>query len=348
MEHNPCEAIKNNVTGTRVLMEVAEETGVDRFILISTDKAVNPSSVMGATKRVAELLAQTRNGPTAFITVRFGNVLGSNGSVVPRFMEQIRTGGPVTVTDPEVQRYFMLIPEAVQLVLHAAARGQAGATYVLDMGDQIKIVDLARNLIRLSGLVPDEDVPIKFTGLRAGEKLSEELVGRDEVSMPSAVEKVLRVVPQTQPDLSTLLCYVHALEDVAQAGDSAAALQAFGRIVPGFGGAAVVASATDPPDVHAAMASASGVLCPVCQSPNVHRSHARSKIERLRKGVTGDRLFRCDACGWRGWLKVLDAATAVADLSLVAPDLASIDHAVAQTSPLKPPVVNPSAIRNFT
>jgi len=347
MEQNPCEAIKNNVAGTRVLMEIAEETGVDRFVLISTDKAVNPSSVMGATKRIAELMAQARNGPTAFITVRFGNVLGSNGSVVPRFMEQIRAGGPVTVTDREVQRYFMLIPEAVQLVLHAAAHGQAGATYVLDMGEQIKIVDLARNLIRLSGFVPDQDVAIEFTGLRPGEKLREELVGPDEVSMPSAVEKVLRVVPQTQPDLSTLLCYVHALEGVAQAGDSSAALEAFGRLVPGFGGTAV-ASVSLPNDVDVAMASAAGVSCPACQSTKVHRSRSRSRIERLRKGVTRDRLYRCGACGWRGWLEVREVAPPMADASHPAPNLESIDYAVAQTSSLKPPVVNPSTIRNFT
>jgi FlaA1/EpsC-like NDP-sugar epimerase len=183
-----------------------------------------------------------RNGPTAFITVRFGNVLASNGSVVPRFMEQIRAGGPVTVTDPEVQRYFMLIPEAVHLVLHAAAHGQPGATYVLDMGDQIKIVDLARNLIRLSGFVPDQDVAIEFTGLRPGEKLREELVGPEEVSLPSAVEKILRVVSQARHDRSTLLRDVHELEDVARSGESTAALQALRALVPGFGEMAVVVS----------------------------------------------------------------------------------------------------------
>jgi FlaA1/EpsC-like NDP-sugar epimerase len=219
MEENPCEAIKNNVGGTRLMARAAQAHGVDRFIMISTDKAVNPTSVMGASKRLAELVvqAQAEGSHTSFSIVRFGNVLGSNGSVVPRFMEQIKKGGPVTITHPDVRRYFMLIPEAVQLVLHAASRAESGAVYVLDMGKQVKLVDMARDMIRLSGLAPDVDVKIAFTGLRPGEKLFEELVGAEEKAETSSVESVFCVRRSGAPP-SNLALRIEALEKAAAQG----------------------------------------------------------------------------------------------------------------------------------
>ncbi len=182
METNPAEAVLNNVGGTRNLLAAAQEAGVERFVMVSTDKAVNPSSVMGATKRVAELLVQQaawRSG-RAYVTVRFGNVLGSRGSVVPTFQQQIAAGGPVTITHPDVKRYFMTIPEAVQLLLQASVLGRGGELFMLDMGEPIRIVDLATDLIRLSGLEIGRDIDIVYTGLRPGEKLFEEMFLAEE------------------------------------------------------------------------------------------------------------------------------------------------------------------------
>ncbi len=236
VERNPLEAVKNNCIGTRVTAEAASLYGVEQFVHISTDKAVNPSSVMGATKRVAELIIQdiARTSRTRFLLVRFGNVLGSSGSVLLRFQEQIKGGGPVTVTHPEIRRYFMLIPEAVQLVLQAATIGEQGHIYILDMGEQIKVLDIARSLIRLSGLNPGKDIPIRFVGLRPGEKLYEELVGDGEIAVRSSLEKILQIRTINQLDFEEFRERLSALEAASYRDEANVLLERLKEIVPTF------------------------------------------------------------------------------------------------------------------
>lgn len=204
MENNPAEAILTNVLGTKNMADISMEFGVEKFVMISTDKAVKPTNVMGASKRLAEIYIQSLNSPeiistgeittqasrTRFVTTRFGNVLGSNGSVIPRFKSQIEKRGPITVTDPEITRYFMTIPEAVQLVMEAGAMGKGGEIYLFDMGKPVKIVDLAVNMIKLAGLTPYVDVDVVFTGLRPGEKLYEELLLMEEEIIPTHHPKI--------------------------------------------------------------------------------------------------------------------------------------------------------------
>jgi len=234
MEENVPEAITNNVLGTRILAECAVTLDAN-FLLISTDKAVRPTNVMGATKRVAEQIVQelAELHERHFVAVRFGNVLGSRGSVVPSFLDQIRKGGPITITHPEMRRYFMTIPEASQLVLQAAALGQGGEIFVLDMGEPVRILDLAHDLVRLSGLEVGRDIELVYTGVRPGEKLYEELFFGPEVTTPTGHPKVLRA---KQPPLPTgLSAAVSEVVDAAQRGEDDALLRAMlTGLVPDF------------------------------------------------------------------------------------------------------------------
>lgn len=238
MELNPCEAMKNNIVGTRMVVEAAIRHGAGRFVLISTDKAVRPASVMGATKRAAELIVQSaaRESETRCVIVRFGNVLGSNGSVLHTFRAQVRKGGPVTVTHPHVRRFFMLVQEAVQLVLHAAAGAPRGAIAVLDLGEQIPVLELARYVIRTAGFAPDVDIPIVFTGLRPGEKLQEELVGEGEQLKASTTPGIGWVGPPERSESSSFVRDLRVLESLALAGAAVEARLALRRLLEPFGG----------------------------------------------------------------------------------------------------------------
>jgi FlaA1/EpsC-like NDP-sugar epimerase len=234
MEQNPVEAIKNNVLATRFLADAAIASGVERFIYVSTDKAVRPTSVMGATKRLGERLVKSLDADrTRFITVRFGNVLGSDGSVVPTFRRQIAAGGPVTVTHPEATRYFMTIPEAVQLVLMAGAMGEGNETFLLQMGEPVRIVDMARNMIELSGLRPDQDVRVVFTGLRPGEKLHEDLKNDSEEALPTSNDKIM-VLTGVEPLSGEEWRRIEMLQEAALEGRTDAALVALRQLVPDY------------------------------------------------------------------------------------------------------------------
>lgn len=242
MEENPCEAVHTNVYGTRNVADMAVKYDVDKFIMVSTDKAVNPTNVMGASKRLAEMYVQSlsiaiskgrQSGKTRFITTRFGNVLGSNGSVIPRFREQLAKGGPLTVTHPDIIRYFMTIPEACRLVLEAAFMGKGNEIFVFDMGTPVKIADLARRMIELVGLIPGEDIEIKYTGLRPGEKLYEELLATKENTLPTENEKIYRAQVR-EYDYEDICTLMSPLIDLAIKVDKMGTVRMMKGIVPEF------------------------------------------------------------------------------------------------------------------
>ena len=239
MEDNPCESIQNNVLGTKILADLSVKYGVRRFVMVSTDKAVNPTNVMGCSKRICEVYVQSLNkaerdgvvkGQTQFITTRFGNVLGSNGSVIPIFERQIKAGGPVTVTDPNIMRYFMLIPEACELVLEAGTKGEGGEIFVFDMGKPVRIADLARRMIELSGA---KGVEIKYTGLRDGEKLYEEVLSESEATKPSFHEKI-RIACVREYDWSDVSREIDALIAQSHTYDDMAVVASMKRLVPEY------------------------------------------------------------------------------------------------------------------
>ncbi|MDE6787506.1 MAG: polysaccharide biosynthesis protein, partial [Muribaculaceae bacterium] len=239
MEDNPYESIVNNVNGTKIIADLAVKYGTRKFVMVSTDKAVNPTNVMGCSKRICEIYVQSLDkaikegkvkGETRFVTTRFGNVLGSNGSVIPIFQEQIRKGGPVTVTHPDIIRYFMLIPEACKLVIEAGTMGNGGEIYVFDMGNPVKIADLAKRMIRLSGA---KDVEIKFTGLRDGEKLYEEVLNDEEITLPTFHPKI-KIAKVREYEFSDVDVRISSLIASAEESDDMTIVASMKAIVPEF------------------------------------------------------------------------------------------------------------------
>ena len=242
MEENPCEAVLANVVGTRQVADMAVEYGAEKMIMVSTDKAVNPTNVMGASKRLAEIYVQSLGyaikesavkGKTKFITTRFGNVLGSNGSVIPRFKEQIENGGPVTVTHKDIIRYFMTIPEACRLVMEAGMMGEGNEIFVFEMGEPVKIVDMATRMIELAGYQPGEDIKIEFTGLRPGEKLYEELLSTEENTLPTSNKKI-KIAKVRHYEYKDILISYAELETLARNAEVMNTVALMKQVVPEF------------------------------------------------------------------------------------------------------------------
>jgi CheY-like chemotaxis protein len=303
MEFNPKEAAKVNIFGTFNLAGVAVEYGVEKFVMISTDKAVRPSSVMGATKRVAEMFVQSLNAriETRFMTVRFGNVLGSEGSVLQVFQRQIEAGGPVTVTHPDMMRYFMTIPEACQLVLQAATQGEGGEIFLLDMGEPVRILDLAKDLITLLGLEPEKDIKIAFTGTRPGEKLFEELLNSETRVVPTAHEKIL-VVETTPANYDFMQAEIREILKHAGAGDEVAMLAGLTALVPEYRAENGRAPVPSPKRQRILLAAAD--------------AYTRGTLRRILENT-----YQVFEAGARGQL--------LEQLKAIAPDLVILDHGLA-------------------
>ena len=242
MEENPCEAVLVNVAGSRNVADKCIEYDVEKMVIVSTDKAVNPTNIMGCTKRLAEIYVQSlglaiesgkKEGRTKFVTTRFGNVLGSNGSVIPRFREQIAKGGPVTVTHPEITRFFMTIPEACRLVMEAATMSTGNQIFVFDMGESVKIDDLARRMIRLAGFTPDEDIKIEYSGLRPGEKLYEEVLSDHENTLPTDHSRI-RIAKVREYDYAEALVSTDELEHLSRKVEITEMVKLMKQVVPEF------------------------------------------------------------------------------------------------------------------
>jgi FlaA1/EpsC-like NDP-sugar epimerase len=235
MENNPSESVFTNVFGSKVLADLSVQYKVEKFVMVSTDKAVNPTNVMGASKRIAEIYTQALNkrSETKFITTRFGNVLGSNGSVIPRFRQQIEAGGPVTITHPDITRFFMTIPEACQLVLEAGAMGKGGEIFIFDMGKSVKIIDLAKKMIKLSGLTIDKDISIVYTGMRPGEKLYEELLANEENTIPTHHKQIM-IAKVKECDFDIVSNEINQLVDLFHKQDNKSIVRKMKELVPEF------------------------------------------------------------------------------------------------------------------
>ena len=340
VKESACDAVRSNVACTQRLVEVCKTHGVERLVVVSSTEVANPTTPLAATRQLSERMvrALTSDGTLAASVVRLGSILGKPGSVVPKLREQIRAGGPVRVSHPEVRRYFMLISEAVTLTLHAAAEGEAGTVHVLDMGEPLRIVELARNLIRLEGMVPDTEVPIQFTGLRDGERLLDVMAGPDEIVAPSPTRGLLRVRTSEAED-AQFLTQVETLASAADRRDQSAVLEVLGQLVP-------IAERQEDEPSHAAFglqieetAAAAAAWespdfmlqdCPSCGRRMAQRSRARSATERVRRAMSTERPFRCTSCGWRGWMAVLDHGPAAAPpVPAEAPTLDDLDIEVA-------------------